>query len=435
MAAETPRGFSGGQDEDDGKDRATQLELKNNELAIQNKMNEVEQLASKCGHPITLNSSSDVDGFLKEFQQLFSAGEPVEGTLRCLHELGDLNRTRYRLISRQRKASDSIHYIDFRRQKLSNGLDNTSGRRFHVVIVGINKYDDPATPALQGCVNDALLFHDYFIHDLFVPADQITTLLSSTGKEVPSPLNTLRPTRENILNALYGLHNNHNLKPDDSIIIFYAGHGQSYPAKDAGYECTSLNTGSIEAISPVDRNTSLMFNSDGTEEIVVDISDREINVILGEIAKKCPNITLILDCCYAGGATRGTRPTSNKVYLTPRHCDPIPSAIRSMFEAADSNAVPLSPHRPRTVGPEFRPNMKSHVLLAAAKDGQEAYEYTDTTTEARQGFFTSALLSALRSPLGRDTKTTYIELIGSLKMPEYQTAFVVGRKEEKLWFV
>ncbi|KAF9068252.1 hypothetical protein BDP27DRAFT_1161311, partial [Rhodocollybia butyracea] len=165
--------------------------------------------------------------------------------------------------------------------------------RFHAVIVGINRYNDPGTTPLQGCVNDALLFHDYLIHDLCVPANQITLLLSPTGDE-RIPFSYATPTRENILNAICDLHDNPNIKPDDSIIIFYAGHGQSYPAAETSY--TPLNTGSIEAISPADRNTS-KSNADGTKGIVVDISDRELNVILGEIAKnKCPNITLVLDC-------------------------------------------------------------------------------------------------------------------------------------------
>ncbi|KAF9056810.1 hypothetical protein BDP27DRAFT_1275610 [Rhodocollybia butyracea] len=57
---------------------------------------------------------------------------------------------------------------------------NSNGSRFHVVIVGINKYDDPRTPALKGCVHDALLFRGYLMHDLSVPSDRITLLLSPT---------------------------------------------------------------------------------------------------------------------------------------------------------------------------------------------------------------------------------------------------------------
>ncbi|KAF9068237.1 caspase domain-containing protein [Rhodocollybia butyracea] len=333
------------------------------------------------------------------------------------------------------RHSNKIHHIP--QKNVSSGRKETD-RRFHVVIVGINKYDDPRTPALQGCVHDALLFRDYLMQDLSVPVGQIATLLSPTGNEilpplldVPVPCNV--PTRENILNALYDLHDNPNIKPDDSIIIFYAGHGQSYSA--AGYNFT----GSIEAISPADRST-LKSNADGTEEIVVDISDREINVIFGEIAKNCPNITLILDCCHAGSGVRGcsTAFTSlqlgNKEFLTSRYCPSIPSAVPLMFKSADETRR-LSPDRPRTADPNFRANMKSHVLIASAKEYEEAFEYRDTVTGLSQGYFTSRFLTALRSPLGRNPATTYRDVIGSpdLVMP-FQTAFVAGRKTARLWF-
>ncbi|KAF9068240.1 caspase domain-containing protein [Rhodocollybia butyracea] len=366
---------------------------------------------------------------LKPFQQLFSTRNKFVKPTRHLQQ-----------------ASDKTHHIDvFPQQNVSSCLKKMNGRRFHVVIVGINKYDDPRTPALQGCVNDALLFRHYVIHDLSVPANQITLLLSPAGNEIlpptlqaiPLPHNTPSPTRENILNALYHLHDSPNIKPDDSIIIFYAGHGQTYYATD-GF--TPRNTGSIEAISPVDRNT-WKPNTNGTAEIVVDISDREINVIFGEIAKKkCNNITLILDCCHSGSGVRGCSNAFNslqlgdKEFLTSRYCPSIPSAVPLMFKAADE-AGRLSPDRPRTADLNFRANMKSHVLIAAAKEYQEALEYKDRITGVSQGYFTSRFLTALRSPLGCNPTTTYRELIGSpdLVMP-FQTAFVAGRKMARLWF-
>lgn len=312
-----------------------------------------------------------------------------------------------------------------------------NGRRFHVVIVGINKYDDPRTAPLKGCVHDALLFRDYVVQDLSVPSNRIKLLLSPTqAEDIPFPYQT--PTRDNILNALYDLYDNPNIKSDDSIVFFYAGHGQSYSPR----KCTPHSTGSIEAISPVDRNT-LKYNSDGPDEMIVDISDREINVILGEIAKKrCDNITVILDCCHAGGGIRHTSRAFDSLQLgdkecfTARHCPPIPlgDTIQRMFRAAD-NVGHLSPDRPCTASPNFRANMKSHVLIAAAKDYEEALEYTDRTTGVTQGYFTSRFLSTLRSPLGCSPTTTYRDVIGSpdLVMP-FQTAYVAGRKMARLWF-
>ncbi|KAF9056816.1 caspase domain-containing protein [Rhodocollybia butyracea] len=381
----------------------------------------------------------DIHELLKELQHRHSAGELVGPTLRRLNELGGLNRKKQELISLLWKAYGSANIDVSPQRDLSNGLNQADGHRFHVVIVGINKYDDPRTPSLKGCVNDALLFRDYVMRDLSVPADQITTLLSRTGHEILLPLQDVSfpynsPTRENILNALYDLRDNPHIDPNDSIIIFYAGHGQSYRATDG---CTPLNTGHIEAISPVDRNT-VMSSSDGTE-IVVDISHHEINIILGEIAKKCPNITLILDCCHASGGTSGCSSDSSlqlkdKEFLTPRRCPPIPLAVPLMFKAADK-AGRLPPNRPSTASPDFRANMTSHVLIAAAKDYQEALEFTDSKSGVVQGYFTSRFVSVLRSPVGCNPTTTYCDLIRSpdFVMP-FQTAVAAGRNTARLWF-
>ncbi|KAF9073454.1 caspase domain-containing protein [Rhodocollybia butyracea] len=371
----------------------------------------------------------DHDELLKEVQQRYSAGELVEPTL---HELGDLNGKKQELISLLRKTHGSEN-IDVSAEKdLSNSLKKPNGR-FHAVIVGINKYDDPRTTSLKGCVNDALLFRDYLLQDLSVPAGQITTLLSPTGDEhlpfpqdIPVPCNA--PTRENILDALYDLYDSPNIKPDDSIIIFYAGHGQSYRAPDAVDQSPPRSNASVEALCPADRNT-LKSCSDGTEDIIVDISDREINVILGEIAKKiCGNITLILDCCYARSGIRGL---GDKELFPFRYCPPILSAVSLMFKAADASGR-LPSDRPRTADPNFRANMNSHVLIASAKDYEEALEYKDRKTGVSQGYFTSRFISALRSST---STTTYRDVVESpeLVMP-FQTAIVAGRKTARLWF-
>ncbi|KAF9017712.1 hypothetical protein BDP27DRAFT_1149522, partial [Rhodocollybia butyracea] len=151
------------------------------------------------------------------------------------------------------------------------------------VIVGINNYDDGATGNLCGCVSDALLMYDYLTVDLGVPQSHISLLLSPALSDPDISFKYGAPKRDKILNALYDLRDNNDIRTDDNIVLFFAGHGTSY----------KLAEPNIEAICPMDRNTS-QLSSDG--DIVLDISDREINVILGEMAKKTNNITVILDC-------------------------------------------------------------------------------------------------------------------------------------------
>ncbi|KAF9068248.1 hypothetical protein BDP27DRAFT_1327595 [Rhodocollybia butyracea] len=79
---------------------------------IVNQLNDIEERMVvadelwKARYP-TDTSDVDVDELLKEFQQRYSAGEPVKDTLRCLHELGRLKKDRHELVSHLRRACGS----------------------------------------------------------------------------------------------------------------------------------------------------------------------------------------------------------------------------------------------------------------------------------------------------------------------------------------
>ncbi|KAK0457620.1 peptidase C14, caspase domain-containing protein, partial [Armillaria novae-zelandiae] len=156
------------------------------------------------------------------------------------------------------------------------------------VLIGIDGYPNP----LRGCVADALVIEKYLTDVLHVPKDRIQYLL---GKQLDDsstliPHNNVPPTRANIVDTLLGLSKNTKINNGDSIIIFFSGHGSSYY-----YLCP------IEALCPIDRRGT----PDGQDACVPDISDREINNILAYIYhRKDARITLVLDCCHAGGATK-----------------------------------------------------------------------------------------------------------------------------------
>ncbi|KAK0493114.1 hypothetical protein EDD18DRAFT_1010255, partial [Armillaria luteobubalina] len=96
-----------------------------------------------------------------------------------------------------------------------------------------------------------------------------------------------KPTHANIVNAILGLSTNSDIQHGDNIIIYFAGHGTRY-----------------KSLCPMDRASPKSTNSANvSEHPVPDISNREINTILTEIAcKKGDHITL--DCCHSASATR-----------------------------------------------------------------------------------------------------------------------------------
>jgi len=296
-------------------------------------------------------------------------------------------------------------------------------------------------------VNDAQLIVGYLTRDLDVPEDNILLLTSESSRD-------RHPTRDHILNALYvHLRDNPLIQYNDNLLFHFSGHGASYE-RELGH----LRT---EALCPCDHSTGHHNSAD----FVPDISDRELNIIFSEIRrKKGPNFTVILDCCYSGGATRnasggGTgssfggkasdfsviRGIAPLLVYDPaeKEEDIIAAIVNGKPNPRETRAVKLMFLRARDdprrmsesqspLAADWKSDMSSHVLLAACKPMETAKELS----RRRVGVFTSALISALTSPRGRDPAMTYVTLFREvIQRPDRQTPVVVGeRKNSRLWF-
>jgi hypothetical protein len=237
--------------------------------------------------------------------------------------------------------------------------------RTWALIIGINNYE---YSRLEGAIHDAMNFNSYLIDDCRVPEHHIRLLLDSGT------------SRKAMIHALYGLCGNQDIAHGDTIIIYYAGVGSSYHTAELWPDSRS----SVEAIVPIDRGCI-----DGISQ-VPDISDREINLFLGELAHvKGNNITVILDCSFAG---HGTRTMAQHPISSQRRIPPLPGGLALMLDAAEDNEhkhwqrgiAKAHPH-------QWRPDMSSHVMITACREHEVALE------NASGGNFTSALLSALRT--------------------------------------
>ncbi|KZV66028.1 hypothetical protein PENSPDRAFT_689301 [Peniophora sp. CONT] len=303
----------------------------------------------------------------------------------------------------------------------TKSMENTlDGNRFWAIVVGIDHYLH--APDLLGCVNDVRLLVEYLTSSLRVPSSNILVLASSRYEidaELRSKVKSIaEPKRANILDALYShFRDNVRVRPGDNLLFHFSGHGAAYPR---GSSLTQT-----EALCPMDRNTA-------SSPPIVDICDRELNIILSEIRdSKGSNLTVVLDCCHASGADRA-------VASDVRAAQPLvdPGAVNRMFRSAADDVRrrrrDLSPFSPAWKG-----DMTSHVLLAACQSHEKAKETTVPLGKyPRLGVFTFALVSALRSPRGVEPSLTYVDLIKSvLQRPATQTFVVAGkRKRSRLWF-
>ncbi len=312
---------------------------------------------------------------------------------------------------------------------------------------------------LSGCVADAKAMEEYLTKDLGVQKHRIQRLFSTSSqprtksaisfihsiaknartalrhvqdsftrysKDMHLDVASSIPTRANIIDTLLSLSTNSEIENGDNIIIYFAGHGSIYFCSEyPPYEGTSVaDKGSMEALCPIDRTPP------DSEVTILDISDREINTILKEIPRtKGHRITFILDYCHSSGVTRSLTPLNGV-----RSVDPLPdTSIRDMFDAAHIRLRDLLGYRSVYEG-DWRPDMDSHVVLAACREYESAKERKGPN--GNSGVFTQALIETLKHG-DLTEESTYLDLVRALKMPTNvkQTPVAAGKhKEAILWY-
>lgn len=253
-------------------------------------------------------------------------------------------------------------------------------KKIFALLIGINKYiDKPRIPDLQGCVNDVKAMKG-LLESLGVPNKHIFVLTDTQA------------TRDRIIKTFQNeLIDNEQITPGDTILFFFAGHGNRVRTPD------EWGMGEYtEIISPHDQGPKL----EG-------IPARTLNSLFRKLAaKRGNNVTAIFDCCHSGAVTRSE--SSVRTYPNP---DPIVNAtldheIWNSMERVGNRVIPNG---------LIYESMESHVLLAACKREEGAFErlYGDNQVH---GVFTNALSPALK--LAYQSRRRYVDMIDSLSLRE-----------------
>lgn len=245
----------------------------------------------------------------------------------------------------------------------------------YALIVGIDTYAAPLTP-LKGCVNDA-----YAVRDLLERRYQAQCVV----------LMNEQATRENII----GGFRSHlaQARAGDSAVFFYAGHGSQ--VLTGGLFAKIESSGKLQSLVCIDSRP------DG-----YDLVDKDIAVLISELADQGAHVTLMMDSCHSGSISRAAH---------DRGGVPEPPLVRSAPDREDvhppeafvrrrnvSDAEALSMTLASVEG--FRPDVSGrHLLLAACESSQSSQELA----EQQHGLFTWCLLQVLESS---DEGLTYDEL-------------------------
>ncbi|KAF7793258.1 hypothetical protein EIP86_004368 [Pleurotus ostreatoroseus] len=213
---------------------------------------------------------------------------------------------------------------------------------------------------------------------------------------------TLRATRGNILNTLYDIRDNPNISRNDSIVIYFAGHGARWDLATEGQH--------IETLCPADRGCR-----DSEGRIIPDITDREFAILLEELrAAKGDHIVVIMDCCHSGGITRELPERHARARATSRIRN---LTAHNILQAANH---PRKKSKKDPAAVDWDWDIECCVLLAACIPSETASEVDVGGT--MRGRFTSSLLAALQ----HDTLESFAELQKVVYdyMPQYLGFYV-----------
>lgn len=221
------------------------------------------------------------------------------------------------------------------------------------------------TGGLTGCYNDA---------------DLVAGLLGDRGFEISS-LRGPEASRAGILSGFERLIE--ACGPPDTAVVYYAGHGSRAVAQEP------VRPAELRFILPTDIRETSLHDFRG---ILAD----ELSILQWRLSQRTANVTTVLDCCFSARMSRDSMTGSLRV----RGWDadwPVDAVVRRWQAAADDFAR-LGETHPDSIRYDANP---SAVRVVACSSHQRSYEGYSAEFGAVHGFFTAALVSALRADPAR----------------------------------
>ncbi|MGG6297886.1 caspase family protein [Leptolyngbya sp. AN02str] len=259
----------------------------------------------------------------------------------------------------------------------------------YALLIGIDYYKpNRLYRNLKGAVRDINLVYtflkdtlnvpDAHIHKLTSPNQDDTALLDARSAQ------DLVPTYDNIVHAFNSI--TAMAQPGDQIYIHYSGHGgravSIYPFKQEAYD---------ESIVPMDIKESQYLR------------DVELTTLLKRMTDKGLIVTVVLDSCHSGGATRGDAQIRSSEYPDTEQR---PSASL-VAEPEELERTWLALTRDRVIGAAGLPQPRDYVLLAACRPNEFAYEYPVNGGTQRNGALTYWMIDTLTSVATSGQRLTY----------------------------
>ncbi|MCY7322622.1 MAG: caspase family protein, partial [Phormidesmis sp. CAN_BIN36] len=261
----------------------------------------------------------------------------------------------------------------------------------HALLIGIDYYKpNYLYKSLRGSVRDISLVETFLQQTLKVPSDRIRKLISA-HEEDTALLDTIsaqepKPTYENIINAFSDI--TAIAQPGEQVYIHYSGHGGR-----ATTVYSFKQEQNDEAIVPMDI---------GDTEEGRYLRDVEMTTLLKRMTDKGLVVTMILDSCNSGGATRG-----DAEIRSAGETDTAQRSAQSLVAEPDElehNWLGLTRNRATSAAGL---SARDYVLLAACRPNEYAYEYAVNGGKERHGALTYWMIDTLTSVATSGQPLTY----------------------------
>ena len=284
----------------------------------------------------------------------------------------------------------------------------------YALLIGIDGYNpNRLYKNLKGAVRDINLVASYLLETLKIPSERVFKL-TSPNPEVAETITTKdpEPTYANIVAQFKAI--TEIAQPGEQVYVYYSGHGGRattiYPELKGGSDKND------ECIVPMDIGAGGRY-----------LLDVELATLLKRMTDKGLIVTVIMDCCHSGGATRGDAAirSGDETDKTPPNKESLVAKDEELIKNWKIQTGGLTGGLNGEIA--WVPPANNYVLLAACRPNEYAYEYTFDGKE-RHGALTYWLIQTLAtSSTGLSFRKLYDRVCAQIqsKFPQ-QLPMLVG---------
>ena len=229
----------------------------------------------------------------------------------------------------------------------------------YALLVGINEYQG-SVPTLRGCVNDVARFKEFL--ELRTQGGEYGLSAQILTSGDPKKEVEIKPTRQAIIDAFH----NHlgQAKEGDIALFYYSGHGSQ---ERAPMEFWHLEPDRLD-------ETLVLFDS--RIQGGWDLADKELSVLIAELASNNPQILVVLDSCHSGSGTRAPEGTGIRLAPTDTRHRPVDTFLPGVIPAvkALSPAGTEPQETDEKTGGWFSLPQGRHIVISACRPEQSARE-------------------------------------------------------------